>query len=83
MPSNPNDLAIPPRNPSRRRSLAQHVHRTVGRSGTAQSDAVIGIDDVVADERRGGRGGVDLRAALGQARQREVGSIAGTVGDGR
>ena len=30
-----------------------------------------------------GRRGVDLRAALGQAGEREVGGIAGAVGDGR
>ena len=29
------------------------------------------------------RGGVDLRAALGQAGEREIGGIAGAVGDGR
>ena len=35
------------------------------------------------DHRRRRRSGIDLRAALGQAGQRQVGGIAGPVGDGR
>ena len=38
-------------------------------------------DSTTDDDRR--RRGVDLRAGLGQAGQRQVGGIAGAVGDGR
>ena len=46
------------------------------------SDGVVPVNGVVCDNRRGRRRGVDLRAALGQAGERQIGGIAGTVGDG-
>ena len=40
-------------------------------AGDSTSEEIVGVD------------GVDLRAALGQAGEREIGGIAGAVGDGR
>ena len=37
----------------------------------------------LGQRRYGRRDGVDLRAALGQAGEREIGGVAGAVGDGR
>ena len=52
-----------------------------------QGDGLAGIE--VAARRRlgqrryGRRDGIDLRSALGQAGEREIGGVAGAVGDGR
>ena len=68
-----------------RRGAAGHRHRLA--QVERQRDGLAGIE--VAARRRlrqrryRRRRGVDLRAALGQAGEREVGGIAGAVGDGR
>ena len=58
-------------------------HCAVGFCRTGQRYGVVGIDDVIRNDRRGRRGGVDLRAGLGQAAQRQVGGIARAVSDRR
>ena len=40
------------------------------------------LDGDLGQRRDGRRYGIDLRAALGQAGEREIGGIAGAVGDG-
>ena len=58
-------------------------HGTVGWSGSAQTDSAVPVNGVIRYDRRSWCYGVDLRAALGQATDRQVDSIAGTIGDGR
>ena len=72
-----------------RRRAARDRHRLA--HVDRQRDGLAGVE--VASRRDAGarrrhrryrrRRGVDLRAGLGQAGQREVGGIAGAVGDGR
>ena len=67
-----------------RRGAARDRHRLV--EVERQRDGLAGIEVAARgrlDQRRDGRRhGVDLRAALGQAGEREIGGIAGAVGDG-
>ena len=68
-----------------RRRATCHRHRFAQIQG--QRNGLAGIEFAAGgrfhQRRNSRRKGVDLRAALGQAGEREVGGIAGAVGDGR